>query len=28
MMEGVGLFQVTYENLFNGVAAIHVGVKV
>lgn len=28
MMEGVGLFQVSYENLFNGIAAIHMGVKV
>lgn len=28
IMEGVGLFKVKYYNLFNGIAAVHVGVKV
>ncbi len=28
MMEGAGLFKVRYYNLFNGVAAVHVGIKV
>lgn len=28
IMEGVGLFKVKYYNLLNGVAAVHIGVKV
>ena len=28
IMEGVGLFKVKYYNLFNGIAAVHIGVKV
>jgi demethylmenaquinone methyltransferase/2-methoxy-6-polyprenyl-1,4-benzoquinol methylase len=28
MMEEVGLFKVRYYNLFNGVAAVHIGIKV
>lgn len=28
IMEGVGLFKVKYYNLFNGIAAVHVGAKV
>ncbi len=28
IMEGAGLFKVRYSNLFNGIAAVHVGVKV
>lgn len=28
IMEGAGLFKVRYYNLFNGVAAVHIGVKV
>ncbi|HBO84405.1 MAG: bifunctional demethylmenaquinone methyltransferase/2-methoxy-6-polyprenyl-1,4-benzoquinol methylase [Deltaproteobacteria bacterium GWC2_42_11] len=28
MLEGIGLFNVKYYNLFNGIAAVHVGVKV
>lgn len=28
IMEGVGLYKVKYYNLFNGVAAVHIGVKV
>jgi len=28
IMEGVGLFKVKYYNLFNGVAAVHIGIKV
>ena len=28
MMEGVGLFRVRYINIFNGIAAVHIGTKV
>ncbi|MBI5562712.1 MAG: bifunctional demethylmenaquinone methyltransferase/2-methoxy-6-polyprenyl-1,4-benzoquinol methylase UbiE [Deltaproteobacteria bacterium] len=28
IMEGAGLFKVSYQNLFNGIAALHVGYKV
>jgi ubiquinone/menaquinone biosynthesis C-methylase UbiE len=28
MMEEAGLFKVRYYNLFNGVAAVHIGIKV
>lgn len=28
IMEGVGLFKVKYYNFFNGIAAVHIGVKV
>ncbi|MEE9614358.1 MAG: bifunctional demethylmenaquinone methyltransferase/2-methoxy-6-polyprenyl-1,4-benzoquinol methylase UbiE [Thermodesulfobacteriota bacterium] len=28
IMEGAGLFRVTYHNFFNGIAAVHVGTKV
>jgi demethylmenaquinone methyltransferase/2-methoxy-6-polyprenyl-1,4-benzoquinol methylase len=28
MMEDIGLFKVRYYNLFNGIAAVHVGIKV
>ena len=28
IMESVGLYKVRYHNLFNGIAAVHVGVKV
>jgi len=28
MMEDAGLFKVRYHNLFNGVAAVHIGIKV
>jgi|SRR3990170_5642745 len=28
MMEGVGLYRVRYRNIFNGVAAVHIGTKV
>lgn len=28
IMEGVGLFKVKYYNLFNGIAAVHIGIKV
>lgn len=28
IMEGAGLFKVKYHNLFNGIAAVHIGVKV
>jgi demethylmenaquinone methyltransferase/2-methoxy-6-polyprenyl-1,4-benzoquinol methylase len=28
MMEGVGLYNVRYHNLFNGIAALHIGEKV
>ena len=28
IMEGVGLFKVKYYNLFNGSAAVHIGIKV
>lgn len=28
MLEGVGLFNVRYYNLFNGIAAVHVGIKI
>ncbi len=28
MMEDIGLFRVRYYNLFNGIAAVHIGIKV
>ncbi len=28
MMENIGLFRVRYYNLFNGIAAVHIGIKV
>lgn len=28
MMENIGLFKVRYYNLFNGIAAVHIGIKV
>ncbi|MFQ5585863.1 MAG: class I SAM-dependent methyltransferase, partial [Thermodesulfobacteriota bacterium] len=28
MMEEAGLFKVRYHNLFNGIAAVHIGIKV